>query len=85
MLLGRSLPLAPVGGSNFDLLLGLRVDPSVKDTAARKSERVHTIIIDHGQFKVPVKRRGRYGRPFHAANYVYPQGARFDLDHSPQR
>ena len=54
-----------MGRLNIDLVLGFRFDPIAKDAAARKSERVHTIIIDHGQFKVAVKRRSVYALPLH--------------------
>ena len=52
--------MPPMGRLNVDLVLGFRFDPTAKDAAARKSERVHAIIIDHCQFKVTVKLRSVY-------------------------
>ena len=54
-----------MGRLNVDLVLSFHFDPTAEDAAARKSERVHTIIIDHGQFKVAVKRRSVYALPLH--------------------
>ena len=54
-----------MGRLNVDLVLSFHFDPTAKDAAARKSERVHAIIIDHGQFKVAVKRRSVYALPLH--------------------
>ncbi len=57
--------MPPMGRLDIDALLGFGIHPTAKDTAAWKCERVHTIIIDHGQFEVAIKRRGGYGLPFH--------------------
>ena len=57
--------MPPMGRLNVDFVLGFRFDPTAKDAAARKSERVHAIIIDHGQLKVAVKRRSVYALPLH--------------------
>ena len=54
-----------MGRLNVDPLSGFRFDPAAEDAAACKGERVHAIIIDHGQFKVAVKRRSVYALPLH--------------------
>ena len=54
-----------MGRLNVDLVLGFRFDPAAEDAAAWKGERVHAIIIDHGQLKVAVERRAGYSLPLH--------------------
>ena len=49
-----------MGRIHVDLVLGFRFDPAAEDAAACKGERVHATIVDHGQFKVAVKRRNVY-------------------------
>jgi len=50
---------------NVDALLDFGIHLAAKDAAAWKCESVHTIIIDHGHFKVAIERRGGYGLPLH--------------------
>ena len=40
-----------------------RFNPSEKNATARKHERVRTLPIDYGKFKLPVERRRRYRLP----------------------
>jgi hypothetical protein len=43
-----------------------RVNPAAENAAAWKHERVCAVVIDDGQFKITVERRGSYGLPFHS-------------------
>ena len=45
--------------------LGLHFHPAVEYAAAREYERVRSIIIDDGQLKVAVERRGGDRLPLH--------------------
>jgi hypothetical protein len=55
------MPIAPV--RRMDLHLLVVSDPSAIGSAARKYQRVHSIAIDHGEFKIEVERRAGYELP----------------------
>jgi hypothetical protein len=63
---------------NLDLLVV--IDPSPNGPAARKYQRVHSIAIDHGEFKIEVERRACYELP-HLKCMVLWHRPRLDLDH----
>ncbi len=55
-----------MGRLNINALLGFRFHPAAENTAARKHETVHAIIINDGQFQIAIEWRGGYGLPLHA-------------------
>ena len=59
----RVPPVPPMGRPHVQPFLGLHFHPAVENTAAREHERMRTVIIDDGQFKVAVERRGGYMLP----------------------
>ncbi len=50
-----------------DRQLGLGVQPTPENTAARKDERVCAVVTDDGQFQIAVERCGVYWLPFHSS------------------
>jgi len=52
-----------MGRPHIEPLLGLYLHPAVENAAARKDKRVRAIIIDDGQLKIAVERRGGYVLP----------------------
>src|SRR5476651_1551590 len=59
----RAPPVPPVGRPHVQPFLGLHFHPAVENTAAREYERMRAVIINDGQFKVAVERRGGYLLP----------------------
>ena len=57
------LPFAPMGRPHIQPLLGFHFHPSVENATAREYERVRPVVIDDGQFKIAVERRGGYLLP----------------------
>ena len=56
-------PFPPMGRPHVEPLFGLHFHPAVENAAAREHERMRAIIIDDGQFKIAVERRGGYFLP----------------------
>lgn len=50
---------------HVDAFLGLGIDPTTKDASGWKRERVRAVIIDDGQLKIAVERRGGDWFPLH--------------------
>lgn len=50
-------------GLHVNAPFSVRLEPSAKNTAARKNESVGSVIIDDGQFKVAVEWCGRNRLP----------------------
>src|SRR5664279_1426371 len=61
----RVPPVPPVGRPHVQPFLGFHFHPAVENAAAREHERMRAVIIDDGQFKVAVERRGGYLLPHH--------------------
>ena len=59
----RVPPFPPMGRPHVQPFLGLHFHPAVENAAAREHERMRAVIIDDGQFKVAVERRGGYMLP----------------------
>lgn len=49
----------------MDVLVGLALDPSAKNAAARKYERVNPTRVDDGQLQIATEWRGYDGLPLH--------------------
>lgn len=60
-----SFPLAPVRGSDVDLLPSFCVNPLGVDPATGESERVRAIFVNNRQFKVAIGRRRGDILPLH--------------------
>jgi hypothetical protein len=52
-------------GPDVDSLFRFGLDPSAKDAAARKHERVRPVCVDDGELKIAIERRDRYRLPIH--------------------
>ncbi len=63
-----------------DRQLGLGVQPTPENTAARKDERVRPVVTDDGQFQIAVERCGVYWLPLHSSIIGSGQAERLDLD-----
>lgn len=59
----RVPPFPPMGRPHVQPFLGLYFHPAVENAAAREHKRMRAVIIDDGQFKVAVERRGGYLLP----------------------
>lgn len=59
------IPLAPVRGSDIEVLLGFGVDPSAEHAATGERHGVRTILVQDGQFQVSVERCGADRLPLH--------------------
>ena len=57
------LPFAPMGRPHVQPLFGFHLHPSVENAAAREYERVRPVVINDGQLKIAVERRGGYLLP----------------------
>ena len=53
-----AIPHAPMGWIYLNPAFGPSVDPSAKDTAARKDERMQAALVDDGQFELLFERCG---------------------------
>lgn len=58
-LLSVFAPLTPMRGLHVNAPFRFSLEPSAKNTAARKNESVGSVIIDDGQFKVALEWCGR--------------------------
>lgn len=76
----RDPPIPPMGRPHVQPLLGLHFHPSVENTPAREYEHMRAVIIDDGQFKVAVERRGGYLLP-HSVKFGGQINRRIDLNH----
>ncbi len=48
--------------------LGFGIHPAADNTPARKNQRMRTVLVEDGQFKIATKRRIGYGLP-HAVEF----------------
>jgi hypothetical protein len=62
-------------------LLRFHIDPSARNAAARKNQRVRPLLVDDGKFEIAVERGRRYRLPFHDEYDAVTRTAGFDLDH----
>ena len=69
------LPFAPMGRPHVQPLLGFHLHPSVENAAAWEYERVRPVVIDDGQLKIAVERRGGYLLPHCRSLAAGPIGA----------
>jgi hypothetical protein len=61
-------------------LFGLRMRPAAEYASAGKNQRMGTILVNHGEFKIPFEWRTRDGLP-HFLKSGQHQRPRFDLNH----
>jgi hypothetical protein len=52
--------------SNYDGGVRCRIEPTMENTTAGKDERVRSAAVEDGQLEIAIKRRCRYGLPFHS-------------------
>jgi len=55
-------------GTQTDPLAGVSLDPSAKNTAARKSQHLRTVGIDDRQLQIAIEWRGRYLVPHNTSH-----------------
>jgi hypothetical protein len=56
-------PLAPTRRANVDPLLRFGIRPAAENLTAWEDQRMWLVLIDHGEFKTTIKRRGRNRLP----------------------
>jgi hypothetical protein len=61
--LGLLVPMPPVRRAHIQPFPGFRIHPAASDASARKDQRMRTILVDDGEFKIAFERRARDGLP----------------------
>ena len=69
-----------MGRPHIEPLLGLYLHPAVENAAARKHQRMRTVIVDDGQFEIAIERRGGNVLP-HRGMFGRVMSGRIDLNH----
>jgi len=67
-------------GTHVDFLPGFGIDPSAGNAAAGERQSVRTILVDDGQLKLTVERRGGDVLPLHIKNLLRGNVVHLDLD-----
>jgi hypothetical protein len=56
-------PMPPVRRAHVQSFPGFRIHPAASDALAGKNQRMRTVRVDHGEFKIAFERRARDGLP----------------------